>query len=163
MHYDLTQLRLPQKGSHKGQNGRLLVIGGSDLFHAASMWALDIASRIVDLVHYASVPQNNDIVQKAKERFQNGIVIPRGQIEAYIEEDDCVLIGPGMVRSDASQVDSEQYTVNTLSDIEKIEDEGVQTAMLTKYLLNKYPSILPKNINAIDFTARSHEIKTISI
>jgi NAD(P)H-hydrate epimerase len=95
---DIKKLYIPPRDSHKGQNGKLLIIGGSHLFHAASLWALTVASRIVDLVHYSSVPENNEIVQKAKEEFRNGIVIHRKDIEAYIKEDDCVLIGPGMVR-----------------------------------------------------------------
>ena len=95
---DLAGLFVPGPGSHKGQNGRLLVIGGSELFHAASLWALTVASRIVDLVHFASVPENNEIVLRAKEEFRNGIVIRRDDIDAYIKEDDCILIGVGMTR-----------------------------------------------------------------
>lgn len=108
---DLSGLTLPKSDSHKGQNGRLLVIGGSALFHAASLWALEVASRIVDLVHYSSVPENNMLV---KSKFRNGIVIPRSDIHAYIEEDDCVLIGPGMTRD-------------------------AQTKVLTDELLKQYP------------------------
>ena len=62
----LKQIYIPAGDSHKGQNGRLLVIGGSRLFHAASLWALEVASRIVDLVHYSSVEENNEIVQHLK-------------------------------------------------------------------------------------------------
>lgn len=100
---DLKNLYAPGRGSHKGQNGRLLIIGGSHLFHAASLWSLTVASRIVDLVHYCSVPENNEIVQKAKEEFRNGIVVSRDEVESYIEEDDCILIGPGMDRTDETQ------------------------------------------------------------
>jgi len=92
---DLTTLTVPIPGSHKGQNGRLLIIGGSELFHAAGLWALEVASRIVDLVHYSSIPENNASVKK---EFRNGIVVPRSDIKAYIEEDDAILIGPGMTR-----------------------------------------------------------------
>lgn len=106
---DLKSFYVPPTDSHKGQNGRLLIIGGSHLFHAASLWALTVASRIVDLVHYSSVPENNESIQKAKEEFRNGIVVPREDVESYIEEDDCILIGPGMTR------DSETETLtNTL-------------------------------------------------
>lgn len=97
---NLRLLQLPAPGSHKGQNGRLLIIGGSQLFHAASLWALEVASRIVDLVHYSSVPENNE---HAKSLFRNGIVIPRSEIHSYIEEDDCILIGPGMTRDDETK------------------------------------------------------------
>ncbi len=100
---DLKDLYIPPPGSHKGQNGRLLLIGGSHLFHAASLWALEVASRIVDLVHYASVPENNELVQKIKSEFRDGIVIPRNDIDSYIEEDDAILIGPGMTRDDETK------------------------------------------------------------
>lgn len=132
------KLTLPSKTSHKGQNGRLLIIGGSHLFHSASLWALKVASRIVDLVHYSSVEENNKIVQDLKEEFRDGIVIPRSEIESYIEEDDCVLIGPGMVRveGDLSEV---KYTLKSIKEIEEIQHEGMVTYHLTKYLLKKYP------------------------
>src|SRR3989344_3130018 len=113
--HDLKGLYVSPRGSHKGQNGRLLVIGGSHLFHAASLWALTVASRIVDLVHYSSVPEKNELVAKAKEKFRNGIVVPRKHLDDYIEEDDCVLIGPGMER-------------------------GEETKTLTNSLLKKYPA-----------------------
>lgn len=95
---DVRKLAIPPPDSHKGQNGKLLIIGGSHLFHAASLWALTVASRIVDLVHYSSVPENNDIVATAKQEFRNGIVVKRVDVADYITEDDCVLIGPGMTR-----------------------------------------------------------------
>jgi hydroxyethylthiazole kinase-like uncharacterized protein yjeF len=95
---DIQKLHVPVHASHKGQNGRLLLIGGSHLFHAASLWSLTVASRIVDLVHYSSVPENNEIVLQAKEEFRNGIVVKRVDVADYIAEDDCVLIGPGMTR-----------------------------------------------------------------
>jgi len=89
--------------SHKGQNGRLFIIGGSHLFHAASLWALTVASRIVDLVHYSSVPENNELMLKIKSEFRDGIVVPRNDLDSYIKEDDCILIGPGMTRDNETK------------------------------------------------------------
>lgn len=99
----LKKISQPAKDSHKGQNGKLLVIGGSELFHAASMWALEVASRIVDMVFYASVPVNMEIVRQQKERFGEGIVVPEGKIDDYLQESDCVLIGPGMERGKVTE------------------------------------------------------------
>jgi hydroxyethylthiazole kinase-like uncharacterized protein yjeF len=98
---DIHDVHLPKVGSHKGQNGRLLIIGGSNLFHSASRWALEVASRIVDLVHYSSTTENNALV---KSLFHNGIVVPREEIDAYIQEDDCILIGPGMIRDEETKL-----------------------------------------------------------
>ncbi len=135
----LKKLYLPKSDSHKGQNGRLLIIGGSRLFHSASLWALEVSSRIVDLVHYASVEENNKIVHELKKNFRNGIVIERSDIEAYIEEDDCILIGPGMLRVDHEKIRNPESGIRNLKEILEIRKEGLQTYYLTKYLLRKYP------------------------
>ncbi len=119
---ELKRLYTPPKDSHKGQNGKLLVIGGSKLFHAASLWSLKIASRIVDMVFYSSIADNNEIVQKVKEEFRDGIVVPRSQISHYIDEADCVLIGPGLPR------------------LEGQEAEDDDTKQLTEGLIKKYPN-----------------------
>jgi NAD(P)H-hydrate epimerase len=121
------KLKIAKEDSHKGQNGKLLIIGGSELFHAASKWSLDIASKIVDMVFYSSVPSNNSLIrrwqnneldqklnQEAKANFWQGIVVDRKEIEPYLKEADCILLGPGMERSS-------------------------YTARLSDRLLNKYP------------------------
>lgn len=96
----LKNIKLPPADSHKGQNGKLLIIGGSELFHAASKWSLDVASKFVDMLFYSSVPSNNELIKEAKQNFWNGIVVPRDEVEKYIEEADCILIGPGMERAE---------------------------------------------------------------
>ncbi len=134
----LKKLYIPSSDSHKGQNGKLMVIGGSHLFHAAALWALQIASKIVDMVFFSSVVENNEIVQKAKEEFRNGIVVPRGEIEHYIGESDCILIGPGLMRTER-RITNYELRITNLDEITKLKDEGEQTYFLTKYLLEKYP------------------------
>jgi NAD(P)H-hydrate epimerase len=95
-----TQLRTPADESHKGQNGKLMIVGGSELFHAASRWSLDVASHFVDMVFYSSVPSNNELIKEAKGEFWNGIVVSRDDVMDYLDEADCILIGPGMTRSE---------------------------------------------------------------
>jgi len=119
---ELKKLYLPPPNSHKGQNGKLLLISGSKLFHSSSLWALKVASRIVDMVFYSSVQENNELVQKAKEEFRDGIVIPRNKIENYIVEADCILIGSGLPRKEGQGVGDDD------------------TKILTESLLKKYPS-----------------------
>lgn len=101
----------PEGDSHKGQNGRVLVIGGSELFHAAPFWAASAAAHIVDLVHFASpAPENAELVRtRAKEQFWEGIVVSWEAVDRYILEDDCILIGPGMPR-DEGLMPGEQAT-----------------------------------------------------
>jgi len=132
---ELKKLYIPPPDSHKGQNGKLLVIGGSHLFHAASLWALTIASRVLDMVFYSSVPENNQIVQELKKEFRNGIVVHRRDIDNYIVEADCILIGPGMMRTEV-EITSQELGIE---EINRLDDEGLQSYYLTKYLLKKYP------------------------
>lgn len=132
----LKDLYVPPSDSHKGQNGKLMIIGGSSLFHAASLWALTTASRVVDMVFYASIKENNAIVHDLKKEFRNGIVVPRNDLESYMEESDAILVGPGMMRTDKAAIKNKDLG---LEEINALEDEGEQSYYLTKYLLEKYP------------------------
>ncbi len=118
---NLKQLYIPATDSHKGQNGKVLVIGGSHLFHSSALWALETASKIVDMVYFSSTPMNNEIVKKLKTKFTNGIIVPREKLEDYITEADCILIGPGLPRPDG----------------EELGDDS--TKILTEKLLGKFP------------------------
>ncbi|OGH51305.1 MAG: hypothetical protein A3H17_03985 [Candidatus Levybacteria bacterium RIFCSPLOWO2_12_FULL_37_14] len=118
----LKNLYIPSPNSHKGQNGKLLLISGSKLFHSSSLWALKVASRIVDMVFYSSVDENNKIVKDAKKEFRDGIIIPRNKIENYIQEADCILIGPGLPRKEGREAGDDD------------------TKILTESLLKKYPN-----------------------
>ena len=141
-HFDpqaLKKLYIPPVDSHKGQNGKLMIIGGSQLFHAASIWALTAASRVVDMVFYSSVAENNAIVHELKKEFRNGIIVPRSDIESYIEEAEAILIGPGMLRTSRRELRTKDLNPKTFAEITSLEDEGEQSYYLTKYLLHKYP------------------------
>lgn len=101
----LKQIVLPRAESRKGENGRVLVIGGSKLFHAASFWAATAAAKVVDMVHFSSpATENNELMRiKAKQKFWDGIVVPWEDLPHYIEEDDCILVGPGMERGEETK------------------------------------------------------------
>lgn len=55
-------------------------------------------------------------------RNQEASKIPRSKVENYIRKADCILIGPGLMRTE--KVSSIEYTVSSIEEIEKIEDEG---------------------------------------
>ena len=134
----LKSLHIPKPNSHKGQNGKALIIGGSSLFHSASIWAAEIAAHFVDMVHYSSTQENNEIFLSLKKKFRNGIVVPHKNILEYIDEDDVILIGPGMVRGKLNK--KLKMKNKKFSDILKIQDEAEYTYHLTKYLLENFPN-----------------------
>ncbi len=109
----LKDIYVPESDSHKGQNGKVLVIGGSHLFHSSAFWALEIASKIVDMVYFSSTPVNNEIVKKLKSKFVNGIIVPREKLEDYIAEADSILIGPGLPRPDGMELGDDDTKVLT--------------------------------------------------
>ena len=127
-HY-VHSVHMPSPSSHKGQNGKVMVIGGSELFHAASRWALDVVASMVDMVFYSSVPLNNALIREAKGEFWSGVIVPRGELENYLSEADVVLIGPGMTRQTLNDLSYDQ-----LSD----QDWNTNTYKITNYLLQKY-------------------------
>ncbi len=118
---ELKKLYTPTPDSHKGANGKLLIIAGSELFHAASLWPLTVASRIVDMVFYSSVETNNNIVESIKAEFRNGIIVPRSKLDNYVKEANVVLIGPGLPRAEGLEVGDDD------------------TKELTERLLKKFP------------------------
>lgn len=133
----IKKLKIPKPNSHKGQNGRVLIIGGSSLFHAASLWAAETASHLVDIVHYCSTKENNQIFLSLKKKFRNGIVISKKDLLNYINEDEAILIGPGMLRKIKDQ--RSKIKVDSFEKILKIKDEGEYTYYLTKYLTESFP------------------------
>lgn len=142
----IKKLYIPPKDSHKGQNGRVLIIGGSSLFHSSSIWAAEIASHFVDLVHYSSTSVNNQIMISLKKKFRNGIVIPRSDLLDYVEEDDAVLVGPGMVREGQEAKDAQDIIkrlIEKFPDKRFVFDAGALQVMETSWLSDlKQPAIV---------------------
>ena len=114
----MNKIYVPREGVKKGEDGRVLVIGGSKLFHAASFWSAGMASRLVDLVHFSSpAMENNELMRvRAKSKFWDGIVVPWEEVEHYIEEDDVILIGPGMPR-DEGLMEGERATGQIVNEL----------------------------------------------
>lgn len=132
----LKKMYIPPADSHKGMNGKGLIIGGSGLFHSASLWAAEIATHFLDMVHYSSTVENNKIFMDIKTHFRNGIVVHKKDLLHYVKEDDAILIGPGMVRDEKVRDDDEE---NFFEDIIRIEDESLYTYEITKFLLHNFP------------------------
>jgi NAD(P)H-hydrate epimerase len=96
---DVKALYKPPADSHRGQNGQLMTIAGSKRYHGAPLLATQMASKIVDLVFFSSVPENNELVRKMKSKLREFIIVPREEVEKFIKRCDAILIGPGMGES----------------------------------------------------------------
>ncbi|MFZ2189605.1 MAG: NAD(P)H-hydrate dehydratase [Candidatus Magasanikiibacteriota bacterium] len=109
----INRLNKPKKDSHKGQNGRVLIIAGSEKYHGALLMTLQTASRIVDMVYVYS-PTNQKLIEKLKSEIAVFINVFDNELWNTVDLVDCVLIGPGL-------------------------EENKETKKITEKLLKKYP------------------------
>ena len=142
----LRKLTLPQPNSHKGQNGRVLIIGGSSLFHSASLWAAGVASHFCDIVHYSSTVENEKIFLSLKKKFRNGMIVPQEKIMEYAKEDDAILVGSGMMREGKEAkytFDLTKSLIENFPDKQFVFDAGALQVMEPDWLLKlKTPAII---------------------
>ncbi|MDP4011070.1 MAG: NAD(P)H-hydrate dehydratase [Candidatus Roizmanbacteria bacterium] len=136
IHPYLKKLYISSKSSHKGQNGKVLVIGGSSLFHSSPIWAAEIASHFADMVHFSSTEENNEIILSLKKSFRDGMIIHQKDIPDYVIEDDAILVGPGMVRKELSGSAPQQ--TSDFKTVLAILDEGEYVRSLMYYLLHQH-------------------------
>lgn len=100
-------LHKPQPKSHKGMNGKLLIIAGSDEYHGALLFAAKTASRIVDIVYIASTAENNEIVRKLKPKLADFIPLSTCDVDRIVDaakKTDAILVGPGLGVSEETKI-----------------------------------------------------------
>lgn len=93
---DLLCVPRPKKSSHKGQNGVVLIIGGSRTYHGAPILAARAAVRFCDLVYFLSTPENQSVIRKMKISTANVICVPKAKLGFAMKHATCVLVGNGM-------------------------------------------------------------------
>ncbi len=86
----------PMRSSHKGQNGVVLIIGGSRTYHGAPVLAALAAARFCDLVYFSSTEENAAVVRRMKTATPNVICVPKEKFAFALNHADCVLVGNGM-------------------------------------------------------------------
>ena len=96
---EILNLYQPKDKSSGEENGQVTIIGGSKLFHGAPLFALKVASRIVDIFFFTS-PESSvgRIAEIVKSKLMSFIWVPWEDVEAYIQKSDAVLVGPGFMR-----------------------------------------------------------------
>ena len=129
----LNSLFLPDNNSYGEDNGQITIIGGSSLFHGAPLLSLKIASRVVDMVFFASPDKSvGEVAEKIKSELLSFIWVPWEDVEDYIVKSDAVLIGPGFMRFSSEKVHHSVRHVDC-------DDACQATRNITEILLKKYP------------------------
>lgn len=126
----LKDLYKPPYNSNGEDNGQVTIIGGSKLFHGAPILSLTTASRVVDMVFFASPEESvGRVAEGVKSRLSSFIWVPWSDAEAYIEKSDAVLIGPGFMR-----FNSEKDRPGG----DSLDKEGEETKEITEKFLKKF-------------------------
>ena len=93
----LKKLARPSPSSRKGDNGVLLVVGGSAKYHGAPLYAVEAASRFVDLVFFHSpAAEHRALLLEMRKKSREFIWTDARELDAVAERADCILIGNGM-------------------------------------------------------------------
>jgi hydroxyethylthiazole kinase-like uncharacterized protein yjeF len=120
-------------------NGQVTIIGGSELFHGAPLLSLKVASRIVDMVFFASPnPGVGDVAGQMKSELFSFIWIPWQETESYIQKSDAVLIGPGFMRYSREIKNSKGKSQNKNLKVENYDGEGKRTREISERLLRRF-------------------------
>ena len=95
-HKIIAKLNLPKPNSHKRDNGRLLIIAGSDKYFGSLIYCVKAASRLADLIYLLSTKENQKLIKKLK--LQTAEFMPVGKFpdRKILTDIDCILIGPGL-------------------------------------------------------------------
>jgi len=95
----LKELYKPPASSNGEDNGQVTIIGGSKLFHGAPLLSLKVASRLVDMVFFASPEASvGEVANYMKAQLGSFIWVPWEELDKYIQKSDAVLVGPGFMR-----------------------------------------------------------------
>ncbi len=88
----MPKLYTAPKGSHKGQNGKLLIIGGSRAYHGAPVFSLLAARRFVDLTYFYPGENDPQLISAVKRIPETMVVSDLG----LLPQMDAVLFGIGL-------------------------------------------------------------------
>ena len=136
--FDIKQLKnlyRPANDSTGEDNGQVTIIGGSKLFHGAPLLSLKVASRIVDMVFFATPEKSVGYVsEQIKSQLFSFIWIPWEDVDAYIEKSDAVLIGPGFMRFES------EHSAKNIEHRRSLDGEGIKTREITENFLKKFPN-----------------------
>lgn len=126
---ELKKLYRPGKNSNGEDNGQVVIIGGSSLFHGAPILSLRAASRLVDMVFFTSPEKTlKDVSAYLKAEVASFIWVPFDEVGKYVKKADACLIGPGFMRFSKEG-----------NSTDKSDESFKFTKEVTEKLLKKFP------------------------
>jgi hydroxyethylthiazole kinase-like uncharacterized protein yjeF len=155
---DLLRYPVPKSGSHKGQNGRLLIVGGGPYTGAPALAAMAALRVGIDLVRIAAPENAAGIIASYSPSFilssLPGDHLTNESVEEILnmsEEADAVLIGPGL-GSDSETADAVSAIVRNCTKPTVIDADGIN-ALAGRKFSHKAPIV---------FTPHSMELSRLT-
>ena len=136
----------PRMESHKGQNGVVLIIGGSGTYHGAPILAALAAMRFCDLVYFSSSAENSQVVKKMKVATPNVICVPPRKFASALSHASCILVGNGMEPDGATK----RMVERVLKTGKKCVLDAAAIKAVPKELLHRKAILTP---HAVEFKA----------
>jgi len=137
----LNKLYRPAPDTHKGDNGRLLIIAGSEKYHGSLVLSAVTAAKIVDFVYVHTTKDNFSIIKNMRETLAEFIYINEKDLKETIVESDAILMGPGLALNRRSKK-IVNYILKNFPDKKIILDAGA-LRLADVELLSKNCAITP--------------------
>lgn len=126
----IKSLYVYSKNSYKGQNGKLLVVGGSSKYHGAPIFSLLAARRFVDLLYFLAC-ENDEYLINAVKKIPEIIVVD----STFTEQVDCILFGIGLGNAffDIKQLQNTKKLIIDGDGLKRIKNNIPKGAILTPH------------------------------
>lgn len=130
----LRELVVAKSDSRGEDNGQVVIVGGSKLFHGAPVFSLKVASRICDMVFFASPEESvGRVAERIKASLMSFVWVPWVEVDEYVAKSDAVLIGPGFMRFRSEMVaHGDRY--------HKCDEACLASRFVTQALLDRFPN-----------------------
>lgn len=129
------RLHSPAKDSRKGDNGRLLVVGGSRDYHGAPVFSLLAARRFVDLLYFLPGEPDPGLIGAVK-AIPEAIVVDSYGSAAIRGKLDCVLFGIGLSDAKAALPETDAKKTKLVIDgdgLKRVKGRIPEGAVLTPH------------------------------
>ena len=86
----------PKKHSYKSQNGKVLIIGGSQKYHGAPILAAKAAANYAGYIYLYSPIKDQTVIHELEKGSNEFISVSDEELQEVVEQVDSLLIGPGL-------------------------------------------------------------------
>ncbi|MBI2416242.1 MAG: NAD(P)H-hydrate dehydratase [Candidatus Kerfeldbacteria bacterium] len=120
--------------SHKGDNGVLYVVAGSRQYHGSLWYVVELASQLVDLIYVETDVTNLPLLRQLKKIHPALIPVASRQRARYLGKSNCLLLGPGLGRSLASQQQVQRLLRHPCCPIKRVIDADALYYLTSKLI-----------------------------